>query len=404
MKPSAFFMLLMLSAMPALAEEGDVLKLDAFGTLGVVHSDNDSADFTTTILQSRGAGHTRRWSGVVDSRLGAQLSYLPTDRFSAVLQVIAEQRDDGVIRPEVEWAYLQYAITPELQARIGRVVLPTFLHSQYRKVSYANHWVRPPAEFYVVPVNNTDGISLQYTPHIGALNYTLHGVFGQGDQDQAGDIRTEARNTITIANTFEYGPTTLRFAYNQTDLTSSEVNTLFDVYRSFGPQGAGIADAYDLDDKRLRILTVGGSYDAGTWFVMGEWQRSHSETFLGDNKAWYVSGGYRLGNGITPYLTYAQTSTAGGNERRLNTAAAPPFLAGLVPGLNSALDVITRPVDQQTLSLGARWDFTANAALKLQYDRIDLGGNSSGTLTNVQPDFRLGDSVNLLSLVVDFTF
>ena len=184
MKFKALFIVLMLSAAPALAEENDVLKLNAFGTLGLVHSDNDKADFVTTVVQSRGAGYTRDWSAVVDSRLGVQLTYLPTDKLSAVLQVIAEQRDDGVIRPEVEWAYLQYAITPALSVRVGRTVLPTYLHSQYRKVSYANHWVRPPAEFYVVPVNSSDGISILFNSHIGELNYALHAVFGQGDQDQ----------------------------------------------------------------------------------------------------------------------------------------------------------------------------------------------------------------------------
>ena len=65
---------------------------------------------------------------------------------------------------------------------------------------------------------------------------------------------------------------------------------------------------------------------------------------------------------------------------------------------------MTRPVDQKTITMGARWDFASNAAFKVQYDHINLDDNSSGILTNVQPDFKLGDSVNLLSLVVDFTF
>ena len=404
MKFKVIIIILMFVAGPALAAENDALKINAFGTLGLVHSDNDKADFVTTVVQSRGAGYTRDWSGVVDSRLGVQLTYLPTDKLSAVLQVIAEQRDDGVIRPEVEWAYLQYAITPSLSVRIGRTVLPTYLHSQYRKVSYANHWVRPPAEFYVVPVNNSDGISILFNRHFGELNYALHGVFGQGDQDQAGDLRTEAKNTLAIANTFEYGAATLRFAYSQSQLTSKEINELFDVYRLFGSQGSAIADRYNMDYKRLRIFTVGGSYDPGAWFVMSEWSKTKIESFFGNSIAWYVSGGYRLGS-VTPYLTYAQTRSAGdGSKQQLDAGSAPPFLAGLANNLNGVLAAMTRPVDQKTITMGARWDFASNAAFKVQYDHINLDDNSSGVLTNVQPDFKLGDSVNLLSLVVDFTF
>jgi hypothetical protein len=394
----------MFLANPAFAEESDVLKVNGFGTLGLVHSDNDKADFITTIVQDRGAGYTRSWSAVVDSRLGIQLTYLPTEKFSAVLQVIAEQRDDGIIRPEVEWAYLQYDITPDLSVRLGRAVLPIYLHSQYRKVSYINHWVRPPPEFYVVPVSTNDGISILFNGHIGEVNYILQGLVGQIDQDQAGDLTTEARNSFSIANTFEYGPATLRFAYSQTDLTSKEVNELFDIYRLFGPQGAAIADKYDFDDKRFRIFTVGGSYATGSWFAMSEWSKTKIDTFLGESTAWYVSGGYRFGS-VTPYLTYSQTRSVGNDgNRRLDVGAVPPFLAGLATGLNGLLDVITRPVDQKTITVGARWDFAESAAFKVQYDHINLGDNSSGTLSNVHPDFKLGDSVNLLSLVIDFTF
>jgi len=394
----------MFLANPVLAEESGALKINGFGTLGVVHSDNDKADFVTTIVESRGAGYTHSWSAAVDSRLGVQLSYLPTEKLSAVLQVIAEQRDDGVIRPDVEWAYLQYDITPDLSVRLGRTVLPIFLHSQYRKVSYANHWVRPPPEFYVVPVNTSDGISVLFNHRFGEVNYTLNGVWGQGDQDQAGDIRSEAKNTRVIANTFEYGHATLRFAYANTDLTAKKVNELFDAFRVFGAQGAAIADKYNFDDKMVRNITVGGSYDPGSWFVMSEWLKSKSDSFLGENEAWYVSGGYRLGK-FTPYLTYSQTrSINDSNEPKLNTASVPPFLTGLAIGLNGVLDALTRPVDQKTISLGTRWDFAENAAFKVQYDHINLGDNSSGTLANVQPDFKLGGTVNLLSLVVDFTF
>src|SRR5690606_22083262 len=65
----------------------DVFRFSGFGTLGVAGSDNDRADFISNFFQPNGAGYTRDWSTSVDSRLGVQLTYLPTDKFSAVLQV-----------------------------------------------------------------------------------------------------------------------------------------------------------------------------------------------------------------------------------------------------------------------------------------------------------------------------
>ena len=404
MKLKFLILLAIFLANTGFAEESDVLKFNGFGTLGLVHSDNDKADFVTTLVQSRGAGYTRSWSPVVDSRLGMQLSFVPNQKFSAVFQAIAEQRDDGVVRPEVEWAYLQYALTSDMTIRVGRTVLPIYLNSQHRKVGYANVWVRPPVEFYVVPFNTGDGIDITYNRHFGELNYTFQGVVSQYDQEQGGGYSTEFRDGLTIANTFQYGAATFRLAYIRSVLTTKEINEFFDVFRIFGPEGVAIADKYDIDGKRVQIITVGGSYDPGTWFVTGEWNKSQSRTSLGDTTAWYVSGGYRWGS-VTPYLTYSQTRSVDSDQNDgLNLSSIPPPLIGLASGLNGVLSTLIRPVDQKTISIGTRWDFAENAAFKVQYNHINLGSNSSGTLSNVQPDFKLGDSVNLLSMTVDFIF
>ena len=58
---------------------------------------------------------------------------------------------------------------------------------------------------------------------------------------------------------------------------------------------------------------------------------------------------------------------------------------------------------QQTTSLGARYDFYKNSALKVQYDHILLrGAGSTGFLTGVTPGFD--EPVNVLSAVVDIVF
>ena len=45
-----------------------------------------------------------------------------------------------------------------------------------------------------------------------------------------------------------------------------------------------------------------------------------------------------------------------------------------------------------------------NAALKLQYDRLNLDAGSSGRLGNVHPAFQPGGTVNVFSVAVDFVF
>ena len=83
----------------------------------------------------------------------------------------------------------------------------------------------------------------------------------------------------------------------------------------------------------------------------------------------------------------------------------PPYLAGSATGLNAALDSVlrTKPV-QNTLSLGARWDLMKNLDFKLQFDHIRIGAGSNGVLTNIQPGFQLGSTVNVFSASLDFVW
>jgi hypothetical protein len=86
-------------------------------------------------------------------------------------------------------------------------------------------------------------------------------------------------------------------------------------------------------------------------------------------------------------------------------SALPPYLAGPATGLNAALNAILASNGaQNTISVGSRWDVMKSVDLKLQYDHIDLGKGSAGTLTNVQPGFKPGDTVNLLSITIDFVW
>ena len=83
----------------------------------------------------------------------------------------------------------------------------------------------------------------------------------------------------------------------------------------------------------------------------------------------------------------------------------PPQIAATAAFLNATLNAQLGVIPvQNTASLGVRWDFAKNAALKVQYDHVELGASSHGTFGNVQPDFQRGGTVRLISAAVDFVF
>jgi hypothetical protein len=383
-----------------------LFAFDGFGTLGMVHSSEDQADFTSTDFKPNGAGFSHDWSADVDSRLGAQITANATSQLSATAQIIVEQSYNNSYRPSIDWANLKYQITPDLSVRLGRIVLPNFLVSDYRKVGYAYPWVRPPIEVYgTEPLIYNDGIDLSYRLHLGEVTSTLTGSYGpKYNIHFPGGLTAPARNLMGIFDRTEYGSALFNVSYVQARISLDPPIPLFDAFREFGPQGVAIADKYEFVDKLGQILAFGASYDPGNWLAMAEWIRIDTRSFIGGSTGWYVSGGYRIAQ-FTPYLTYSAVTLATTSDPGLTVAALPPFLAGPATALNAGLNavLVSRPV-QRTISAGARWNFAKNFDLKLQCDHIRLGPGSPGTLINTQPGFRPGGTVNVFSTTVDFLF
>lgn len=407
-KPVSFLLasLLLLGGFPLTAQaDTPSFSLNGFGTLGVVHSSEDQADYVSNQFTARGTGHTTDWSAEVDSKLGLQLTANLTPRISSVVQVVTEQQYDGEFRPGFEWANVSFDVTPDLNLRAGRVVLPVFMNAEHRKVGYATAWVRPPLEVYrSIPVSNIDGIDVSYRLRIADATSTLRATYGQSNTRFPYTDETTIRNTakaesregLTLNSTVERGNTTFFAAYSRFRLTIEEFSPLFDAFRMFGPEGDAIANHYDIDDKPVEVISLGARYDPGNWFVMGEWAQIESRSFLADSRGWYITGGYRHGD-FTPYVTYARQHIHSDTSAGLSLPAS----ARLDAELNSLLH--WQP-QQKSVSLGLRWDFSRNMAMKVQFDHMNHEPGSPGYLVNVQPGFEPGGSVNLFSLALDFVF
>lgn len=395
---------LLLSAALAWAQPTDMpaLSFEGFGTVGVVHSDEERADFVAnSLVVPEGAGHTSEWSAEVDSRLGLQASARLTPEWSAVGQVVVEQQHDDHQGPEVDWANIKYQPIPEFSVRAGRVALPLFLASEYRKVGYANPWVRPPREVYgLVPVSNIDGIDALYQTRLHDFTNTVRLTYGRKDADLATGGELESRRDLTLSNRLERDGLTLYAAWSQFRLTAPQLEPLFDAFRRFGADGRALAERYGVDDKRFEVVNVGARYAPGPWFLMGEWAHFESRTYFGDRRGWYITGGYRLGE-FTPYVTLARR--AADSETSTQGLTGDPVVNGV--DLNARLNqLLGSAPEQRRVALGTRWDFARNAALKLQYEHLDLAAGSAGVLINEQPGFRRGGDVDLFSATIDFVF
>jgi hypothetical protein len=386
-------------------------SFSGYGTLGLVHSSDDRADYLVDPFKPTGPGYTRAWSADVDSRVGAQVTANIAPRFSAVVQVIAQQRYDDTYKPELEWANVKFEVTPDLSVRGGRVVLPIFMVTDSRRVGFANPWVRPPVEVYgLVPLTTSDGADATWRLPWGDVNNTLQLTVGRANpkfpsQPTIGTGTAQVRGITAIADTIEFGPTTARLSYGRARLTISAFDPLFDAFRQFGPPGEDIATRYEVDDRKVDFVGVGVVHDPGRWFVMAEWAKFDTHSIIGARSAWYASGGYRFGN-VTPYVTYAASrAVSSTSDPGLNPAFFPPTVVPVVATLNATLNTSLAALGvQKSASIGVRWDVMRNLAAKLQYDHVKRGAGSPGTFGNIQPGFEPGGKAGIFSVAVDFVF
>ena len=375
-----------------------MFSFNGFGTLGVVHSSEGKADFTSTIYKPNGAGYSHDWSFDVDSLVAAQVTANLTPKLSAVLQVVSEQNYKDNYRPRAEWANVKYQFTPDFSVRVGRSVLSPLLYSDTRLVTYSYPWVRPPREVYgLSPITNMDGVDISYRQQFGEWTNTFRAATGKSDTNlPTGVGATEVRNLRQIVDTIESGALTLHFSHQAAYLTIPSLDSLFGAFRLFGPQGAALADRYGIDHKLYLVTGIGASYDPGPWFLTSEWCRINTHSFIGKRSGWYTSGGYRFGD-FTPYLTYAVAKA----DNLSDPGVAAPAAAGLNAALNTFL---SSKFVQKTITVGGRWDFAKNVSLKAQLDHTDIGDGSTGVLSNPQPGFQTGGKLDVFSLAVDFVF
>jgi hypothetical protein len=376
-----------------------------FGTVGISHTTEKLADYGASPISSGVVGASRAWSYDVDSRLGAQLSYTGK-QWSAVVQVVSERGLKNSYTPIVEWANIKYQVTPDLSLRVGRIALPLFLSSDYRKASYALPWVRTPVELYgALPISNSDGVDASYRWTVGHFKNVTQVLYGSTVLDTSDTTKAHAHGLAGFSNTTTIGDLSVRTTAIKGDMEMDFYRPVFDGFRQFGPAGEALARRYETRAKRATVLSAGFNYDPGNWFLMGEIGRVNARSFLGDKTAAYLSAGYRYEN-LTPYLTYSKVvANTPIHADGLALDGLPPFAAATAQQLNQALNAMLAGISvQDTASLGLRWDVGSSTALKFQYDHVRPRHGSNGTFYTPRPGYRPDHAAGVFSATLDFVF
>jgi hypothetical protein len=391
--------LLQAQAQAALVDDGK-LSISGFGTLGVAKSDTDVAKFAR-YNQATGVGDS--WRLGLDTNLGLQASYKVSEQLSGTVQVLTRKNTSTSFTTDLTWAFLKYKASDELSVRAGRVQMPTFLISDYQNVGYANTMMRPPIELYgQVPIENLDGVDVNYQHAFGDTNFTAQAAVGSA----RGKLFVAAAATVAhyrapshgISLSLEHGPLMLRYAHLQAKMNSDDVtpvNTLANTLAAVGFAQLG-RDIGFIGGKKIKFDALGATLDWNNLLLQAEFgkRRSVDPIYVAQTDAWYVLAGYRIG-AFLPYYAHASYKGKG-------TSVTLPANFPASGALSTAVRGLLTPAEQDSNLVGLRWNFASAAALKLQVDQVKPKARTGSLIFG--PAAGMKDKVTVFGATLDYVF
>jgi hypothetical protein len=347
------------------AEEATI-TVSGYGTVGGTFTSDGSFAYRHDSTEFVGAGN--QFDVGLDSRLGLQAVLEYGDKLSVTFQEVFRRRGASNFEPGTEWFYAQYAFTPYVDLRVGRIAIDTFLLSDSINVGYAATWFHAPNEIYASePFKFLDGAQAHWARYFGEVKLKLEGAFGQTSASLiigGQSIVQSAKYAANLAATLEYRNWQVRIA----DTHISAPLTL--------PLGSGDTITYTTHDH---FVALGSRYDDGRAVLLGEWtNRSQNDIPvlnkpLAAGSQYYVAAGWHLQK-LTPMVVYGVYHS--GNQ------------------------LIAPPGEYKSWSGSLRYDVIHNVALKAQVSRT-VAGNTRYWVT---PEYSSSEHVNVYSFGADFVF
>jgi len=276
------------------------------------------------------------WSFTPDSSIGLQISSQLDDYLKFTAQLSANGAID--FEPQIDWAYANYQLLPELSLHAGRKRLPLNYYSDFFDLGYAYYWIRPPVDNYTWQISSFNGVSLIYEPATSQWDSLFNFYVGREDSNENEllsmlfdeSVDETWKNIIGLVGEFSHSWIELRFSLmnSQLDRYRNDIEVSHDVKQRF----SGIS--INLYPNNLILLSEYNIY-----------RRTADDIEV---KTHMLSLGYKYKQ-WTPHLTRS--------------------------GLKQSLTSAGGDEEHYTNSLGVRWDFRTNIALKIQFDEVTDKGS-----------------------------
>ncbi|MBI3713493.1 MAG: hypothetical protein HY253_11115 [Burkholderiales bacterium] len=394
----------------------DWFKFDAFGTLGAYKGNSKIAGVRTDQRQIIYSQDEWRYDG--DSQASAQLTVNPNGKLKGVLQLISKKDINASHKPTVEWAYVSYPITSEVDFKIGRSVAPIFLMSDYRNLNYAQTTARPQSEVYQInPITYQDGVTARWDKKIGSALMQIESFIGKTKVSVAGgDVDLNRVKGISLKWGQDSWSVRGGYSWYNASLKAPGVEANIKTLTTLPALACtncatvipGIAKTSGIT---ATIATVGATYDDGEWIGQAEWAKRDTNTIVITSvSGWNLLGARRIGD-FTPFVGVGSYQVNTTKTSLTPGPYAPLALKVQLNYLNESF-IGTGNASRDVTALGVRWDFAKNLALKAQLEMMKMAQPKVGASTGYQtyPTSLLGQPsgfdgrVSMMTINLDFVF
>lgn len=374
-----------------------------------------------------GAG--RRWSFLGNSKFGLQFTSIFDERFKAVVQIVgrAETLNNNHYTAQMDWAYLQYNPTNDLDFQFGRFRIPAFYYSDYLDVNHAQPWVRPPEEVYYIVGNafrNMDGIKARYAYYCG--DWTINSKLWYGSiEDQINILAQPIYVSVSDAiggslqvesDRFSLQGSLMRAIYNTNlyDSLTGLVNAT--ELLSGGPFTAAQNLLGHLNDTDQPIIYLGLSLTANiipNLDLLMERASIMSEGIISTaREGWYASLTYSFLEQYALTFTYGFTRPLQTEIDKYNAVAAffnsPQYLNNIDNGSGAgqaATNIFQQYLaEQRSLGVDGRYDILPSLSLKGSVKYVTPVGQGNMLNKYILSLQRAGKHIWVYRVSFDFVF
>jgi hypothetical protein len=376
----------------------NAFTIQGFGTLGAARSSNGDVHVLRSIRHPEGIG--AHWSARQDSMAGLQAQYRFSERIGATLQAVSYYGDDGDFKPNITAAFLKFDPDPRFSIRVGRVLLDMLMLADTRMVGYSYIPIRPTSEAYNVPLNYVDGINLRWRVPLGDGVLSLDTTAGFARENLPG-YKISGSKDIKGAIEYQTGDWQFKYFYNKAWLAHENDDlTLLRQGLAMTPAPSRVADKLIIKDSTGIYQSLGAGYDDGAWQAQLVFDSMRYENAtLTNGRAFHAFLGRRMGD-LTPYVSYSRTKL---DPKSLTTGLPDtPWFQPINAALAYAMRAAGTHMDSKTYTVGTRWDFRPNMALKAQVDFVRGGKPYSALVVDTDPDWD--GKTTIVSVSLDFVF